>query len=539
MEALPVYVEDEVPQSPFDALVTRIAAPISSTHPDARVILESYIESQKAPAYDRPQEIEAPKPIDHYPSDDGPNADLLTRVKQQIVRELFDAIAREDSETILLLIQNNLVTANTTRYGRTPLLEGISTKIIHVVKELLDLGADPNAFGVVHNGQPDQATRTPLMFAASIGSLPIVKLLFEPPYNANDALVAPDGEIALRLAAAAGHRAIVEYLPSRRAGGFLRWKTHHALAVGRMKKAFKKIYAFIKFFVWDVPEFFVWSIPKHVVVLPIVRSCKWCWGRRKQFGAWCKHQVTETPKRIARAGRWVWKEVKKVPAAVAKAGKWAGNGLKKVPAAIKATGKWVWKFITETLPKWIKDTVVGLWKIVKDIAKELWKFGTETLPRWIKNVVLWFWELLTQRIPRAIFTALKWVWAGFTSLAKATWNVIEKLMSLVHTLLQAVVNFLRNVKLVDIWNGFREVLRAIFITFPAMLWSWVEKFGEASYKIMESLFGLFGEIVWWIFYGLKWLIFYVPGKFWVILEGIGSSLAKASHEILVWISPKA
>lgn len=66
--------------------------------------------------------------------------------------------------------------------------------------------------------------RTPLMLAASIGSLPLVKLLFKPPHSANDALVAPDGQIALRLAATAGHRAIVDYLPSRRAGGFSAFK---------------------------------------------------------------------------------------------------------------------------------------------------------------------------------------------------------------------------------------------------------------------------------------------------------------------------
>ncbi|KDR79812.1 hypothetical protein GALMADRAFT_1164883 [Galerina marginata CBS 339.88] len=377
------------------------------------------------------------------------------------------------------------------------------------------------------------------MFAASIGSLPIVKLLFEPPYNANDALVASDGEIALRLAAAPGHHAIVQYLPSRRARGFLRWQTHHALTIARIEKAFKNIGTFIKFFVWDVPKYLVWSIPKQEVVLPLVRGCKWCWGRRKQFGAWCIRQVTDMPKRVARFGKWVWQGVKKVPAAATKAGKWAGNGLAKIPAAVEATGKWAWKFIMATLPKWIKDTAVDLWRIVKEMGKQLWRFGTETLPRGIKKVVVWFWELLTQRIPKAIFTALKWVWAGFTSLAKATWNIVVKLVSLVHTILQAVVNFLRNVKLVDIWNGFCDVLRAIFITCPVMLWSWVEKFSEASYRVMATLFGFFGEIVWWIFYGLKWLIFYVPGKVWVILQNTGSSLAKAWHEILVWISPKA
>lgn len=155
MEPLPVYVQDQVPQSAFDALLTRIAGPISTIHPDARVILESFIESQEAPAYNGPGETEPPKPIGQYCALDagpGSSTDALTRVKQEIVKELFNAITREDNEAIALLIQHNLVTANTTsKAGQSPLLEAILTKSTPIVKELLDLGADPNAFGVVVN----------------------------------------------------------------------------------------------------------------------------------------------------------------------------------------------------------------------------------------------------------------------------------------------------------------------------------------------------------------------------------------------------
>jgi hypothetical protein len=329
------------------------------------------------------------------------------------------------------------------------------------------------------------------MFAASIGSLPIVKLLFEPPYSANDALIAPDGQIALRLAAAAGHRTIVEYLPSRRAGGFLRWKTHNAVALARIKSALRKIRSFIEFFVWDLPRFFVWSIPKHLVVLPIVRSCKWCWGNRKKFGAWCKHQITEMPGRVVRAGKWVWK------------------GVKKIPKAIKKTGK------------------------------ELWKFGTQTLPRWIKKLALWFWDLITVRIPKAIVIAAKWIWSGISSLGKAAWGVIRKVASFLHTILQAIVTFLRNLTLRDIWNGFCDVLRAIFVTFPATLWSWIQRFADASYEVMSALFGWVGELLWCLVYGVQWLVLYIPSKLWIILRSLGGSVARGWSEFMVWINPKS
>ena len=90
IELLPGYVQNQLPQSTFDAVVTRIA--IATREPDGRVILESFIESQKAPAYEGSQKAEAPKPIEEYPKGTEP----LTRVKQQIVIELFLAITRED-----------------------------------------------------------------------------------------------------------------------------------------------------------------------------------------------------------------------------------------------------------------------------------------------------------------------------------------------------------------------------------------------------------------------------------------------------------
>ncbi|KDR79819.1 hypothetical protein GALMADRAFT_265084 [Galerina marginata CBS 339.88] len=476
-EFLPAYVQHQVPQSAFDALLTRIA--ICARDPNARVILESFIESQKAPAYNSSQKSEPPKPIEHYPI----GTDPLTVVKQQVVAELFRAIQREDSETIAFLIQNNLVTANTTNpVGRTPLLEAISTKIIHLVKELLDFGADPDAFGVAQYDR--KATRTPLMFAASLGSLPIVKLLFEPPYSANDALVAPDGQIALRLASAAGHRLIVEYLPSRRVGGFLRWKTQNAPAIARMKGALRSIRTFIKFFVWYLPKFFVWDAPKHLVVLPVVKGCKWSWANRKKFGGWCKHQITETPKRFVRAAKRVW------------------NGVKKVPKAI-------------------------------------WKFGTQTVPRWVKKSAIWFRELITVRIPKAIVITAKWIWSGLSSLGKAIWGAILKGVSFLHTVLQAIVTFLRNVTMKDIWNGFCDLLRAIFITFPATLWSWIRRFGVASFEVMKTLFGWFGELLWWIVVGLEWLVFYIPAKLWIILQSLGGSIGRGWSEFVIWINPKA
>ena len=151
MEPLPLYDRDQVPQSSFDMLLTRIVVAVSGVHSDPRAILESFVDSRRPPAYNGPEMRHPREPIDQYPLP-GPGivAGDLMRVKQQIVKEFFNAIQREDEEAIALLIQHNLVSVNTTsEIGQIPLLEAVLTKNITMVKAFLDFGADANKFGVV------------------------------------------------------------------------------------------------------------------------------------------------------------------------------------------------------------------------------------------------------------------------------------------------------------------------------------------------------------------------------------------------------
>ncbi len=162
MERLPAYVEDQVPQNAFDALLTRIiSSPAILRLPDARIILETYVEGQRAPPYHLydAASFPSPRPIEEYPAD--PDLSMLVPdptlicIKQRIVEELFRAIWREDDESVALLIQNNLVTANTThKGGLTPLLAAVLANVMPIVKQLLVLGADPNKFGVMTVSAP-------------------------------------------------------------------------------------------------------------------------------------------------------------------------------------------------------------------------------------------------------------------------------------------------------------------------------------------------------------------------------------------------
>jgi hypothetical protein len=516
VDPLPLYVEYENGQTGLQDLLAALSTTYraSGLHQNT---LNAFVESQ-GKAETGPKKSGPPEPIHQYPivpiSRKPP--DDLTRVRQTIVRGFFNAISSEQDEAIALFINNNLVTANTTMEGgKTPLLAAVATKNVRIVKQLLDYGAEPDAFGVEVTRTPyylsthwltdcfprqrkelqydfgyTDIKRTPLQLAASIGHLQLVKLLLET-YHCDDSQIAPDGQIALRLAAENGHREVVAYLPSRRGGGFLRWKTQHQKAIRRAKRALSKVIRVGKFFVWDVPKFIIWSVPKHLVVEPLAKGCRWCWENRKNFGPWCRHQAQQVPVRLARFGRWLWKGVQKVPGAA------------------------------------------------KDAGKAVWKFGTETLPRWLRRKALWVWSLLTKRIPKAVVIIAKWMWAGLSSIGKAFWDVILKAVSLLHTVFEAVITFLRNLTLKDIWDGFCHLLRAIFVNFPKTIWSWILQFGETSLKFMKIVFGTAGEITWWIIVGIGWLILYVPKKLWVVLQSFGGSFGKAWYEVLVFVKPKA
>ena len=128
------------------------------------------------------------------------------------------------------------------------------------------------------------------MVAAAEGNLPLVKL-FHKVWGADDSLIAPDGQLALRLAAEGGHCEVVAHLPVRRGGGWRRWKTHHAVAVRRVREAARGIYWFAEVLLWRIPKFWGGTLPKYVLVLPLMKRVRWCWIHRREFGPWCQKQV--------------------------------------------------------------------------------------------------------------------------------------------------------------------------------------------------------------------------------------------------------
>ncbi|KAF5010896.1 hypothetical protein FDECE_2964 [Fusarium decemcellulare] len=416
-----------------------------------------------------------PSEMKHFTSDKDRKTFHKTRaLEYNIVESFFYAIINGHDDLVADFISRGWVSPDTTNgSGETPLLAAVHAGRTPMVSRLVALGATVNAFGKARGcsnlvkGTSGSPERTPLMVAADEGHLALVKVLME--YGADDSLIAPDGAIAIRLAARNRHREIVQFLPSRRGGAWIRWKTAHEKEMERVRRAWKRIVRFLKVSFWEIPTILLYHIPKDIA--------KAIWKRR--------HRMAEACRRLPG-------QIKKAVVAL--------------PGTIVRGSKAVWRGI-KGIPSFFKDLAVAIWKVLKEI-------------------------------PGAVVAVLKWIGRGFKSIGEAIVNILTKFLSMLHTIVMAVVTFFRGIKLVDIWNGFCYLVRAIFVDAPKAIGAFIVSFGKMSYELLKSLFGVFGKIIWWIGYGILWLIQYLPRKVWTIIEAFGASMVRGYQELMSYLNPK-
>ncbi|KAK4103147.1 ankyrin [Parathielavia hyrcaniae] len=479
---LPLYTETSPSQIFTSTSPETLLTIILADHPSLTTLLSlplTIYPLPLSPTWDST----APNPLAYNPDLTDTEKQTLHTTQRQIITTFYDALAARDTALASLFIQHGLVSPDVpSSIAMTPLLAAVQHGDGAMVCTLVGLGAKVNGYGSVPSTRADvdRPERNALMLAAATGNLALVKLLVQD-LGADDAIIAPDGQLALRLAADAGHREVVEFLPLRRGGAWRRWKTHHAVAVRRIKKAGVRIWWFFKVLLWTVPKFFVWDVPKHVLVKPVFAGCKYCWKNKHRFGGWCKRQAVEMPGRVKRAGNAVWKGMKKVPR--------------------------------------------GVWSLVKEV------------PGAIKRLVKWLWKVIT-RIPEAMKKICVWIWDSLKRLGKAVGHVFLRIVSVLHTAVAAVLDFFRNIKLKDVWNGVCDVFDAIFRGLPRVMLKILSSSGLVVAGIIIGLFGLAGKLLILLVQALWYVVQYVPRQLCEILAGMWTSIAKGYHEIMVWINPK-
>ncbi|KAJ7594225.1 ankyrin repeat-containing domain protein [Mycena floridula] len=333
----------------------------------------------------------------------------LTLNSCEASKVLFQAIRESKCDLAQMLIAANVVSANTISCsGNTPLYEAVSKQDTRMVKQLIASGADLNGWSLAQAGNFNYGkclghedrlattavleTRTPLMKAAEMGNLALVKLLVE--LEADDSLVAGDGQTALRLAANARHREIVAFLPGRRSGALKRIKYRHRKALGVIKAAGKRIYHFGKVVFFDVPKFFFWTIPKEV--------CLAIWSHPREI---IQYFFVDLPKTL------FWSLPKYL--------------LKVLWSLVKALPRWIWRLLSVHIPAMVR----GAWVFIRGLGRELGHVLLR-LASAIHTVLLAVWTLLRK-------VTLRDVWNGFVDLLhsifvklpRSMWKLLGRIFS--------------------------------------------------------------------------------------------------------------
>jgi hypothetical protein len=448
-------------------------------------------------------QIEQIDPVPAYISGDVTVPDDGTIYKPDLVAPFFAAIRAGDVNLVTSLLDATPSLAHTpdicTQFSR-PLYNAIPTTHLgilplyaatvagnpYIVALLAQRGAPIDELSPTGKYHDDKIPimRTPLMAAASQGSLPLVKLLFKD-LKADDTVVAPDGVIALRLAVIGNHKEIVALLPTRRRGGWLRFKHSQRKAMRRIRKGGYALYRLIRFFVWDLPKFFVWDIPKA-----------------------CLPSLKEAIKAIPR-----------IPSAIYRFTKRFAKGLWKVilrlPEFISTLAKELWATIKE-IPSFCVDFAKGCWTVAKDVAQ-------------------WLWKIITQTIPHALRSTMRFVGRQLTATGRFLLQLLKDIASFFHTVLTAIITCFKDVTLKDIVHA----LSIVFVSVPKWIWRTtvdvVVAIKNGTIWILEQMGDLVRCLV-----ELIWdLLLWIPKKLGHIAVGVGEIGVAGVRECAWWINPKS
>ncbi|KAK2592339.1 hypothetical protein QQS21_009958 [Conoideocrella luteorostrata] len=328
---------------------------------------------------------------------------------RDIVIAFFDAVVRGLDDAVARFVSDGLISPDATNsQGETPLLAAIRANRSGMVRKLLSLGSLVDGYGqatplFVH-GEIAHRFRTPLQLAAESGNLAIVKILTQE-YGADDSLIAPDGALALRLAAANGHREIVEFLPARRGGAWKRWKHAHQEEMRRIRRAFRAIQDFVTFFLWSVPKFILWTVPSGLA-RSIGERVESAWKRRHEFGRWAKQRLLELPSRIAFAASRVVKVVKKMPIRIGRMGLRLWGVLRSVPEGLGLCAQWIGA-ILRNAGRWVAHTVERLASFSHTLVMAIISWFKEITLNDVWNGLCSSLDAIFVGLPRLLFSFLE------------------------------------------------------------------------------------------------------------------------------------
>jgi hypothetical protein len=434
-----------------------------------------------------------------------------------ITNTFFQAIANGQDDLISQLIDNGLVDLSKIRnnLGHTPLFAAVDSRQTRIVQQIMDYEVEVDQFARVYEPtendklffadkyylglsairEEDMLSLTPLMRAAQIGHLTLVKLLMEV-YHADDSIISPEGMTPLRLAVEGGHREVVNYLPSRRGGALRRLKYRNRKSIRRMKRAAHNL-GRVGVHIYEIIKFLTWEIPRDLAI-----------GTYK----FCK----KLPNRLARLGKRTYGACKKLPHYVSKLAKFIWGVIKEIPSALKG------------------------------LAIDLYKFFTVVLPHLVAKGAKFVWRFLTQILPKLLAVVGRWIWNMLVKTGQAIGGLVARIASLIHTVFAAILSFFQRITLQDIVNGVKTILDFIFVSIPKGIWKGIVAAGKGIKAMGQICFdgvGMLGKciiiVIFAIGLGIYYTVVWIATQIITIPVSIATIIGRYFHELMVWIDPKA
>ncbi|KAL1858158.1 hypothetical protein Daus18300_010039 [Diaporthe australafricana] len=382
-------------------------------------------------------------------------------LQADITTALFESITLSDTAAVQHLISQGLISPDCpSATGETPLLAAIRHRSTATARTLLSLGAQVDLFGLAgadtiptplatttSASQQAGRERTPLMLAAAMGNLVLVRVLMEE-HGADDGAVGPEGELALRLAAAAGHRDVVRYLPVRRRGAWRRLRC--SKEVRRVRAAAVAVGQVLKFLAWDAPRFVLWYAPREVV--------KFVWKRRRRLLGWVVQLVRAIPRAVVEVVKAVWRVVKGLPRSIWRTAMWITGAL-----------PWAWGVVRNWLVDGAKRVGSAVALTVMRLVSLLHTFFAAVISR-LKEITL-------KDFGRELRIAME---ALFVKLPRAVWSFLSRSVTVVGRAISACFGN----HCIDL------LLKAVFYV-PKMLWSMLESLLASIGRGWDELMTLF------------------------------------------------
>jgi len=113
----------------------------------------------------------------------------------------------------------------------------------------------------------------------------------------------------------------------------------------------------------------------------------------------------------------------------------------------------------------------------------------------------------------------------------------DSIVSFIHTLVSAIVDFFRSITLADIIAGLKTIIRGI-MELPKLLWRGLKALGRGIHATLVAFFGALYWCIYYIMWGLWWVCTFVPKRIGRIIMQIAGGIGKAFKELWVFISPK-